>query len=342
MSGRPAARLRPIIVTILACALVAATVGAVMNRQLISDHIAAAGFEAPSPVLELQQSLHLTDDGTRIFLASHPTLDGSQHFNTQCAELLQGVTAHVLGCYVDDRIHLFNVVDPRVAGIVQVTAAHELLHAAYARMRPGDRSVLAEKLRKLYKERSQADPDLAKRMEMYSNLSDTAFAGELHSILGSEMEDLPEWLEEHYAQWFEDRSSITATYRAYQGVFQGLKNDSNSLRERMRVLRVDVEKRKADYDIAIEAYDADAAELEQQLNAPKRSKSRATIESEREKQRDLEERRTELKETLKGLQDDIDHYNEQRAALQQLGELSTELEQQLDSALAPVTTRPTE
>lgn len=339
MSGRPAARVRRIIATTLACALVIITVYAVLNRQSIQDRFAAATFEAPTRVIDLKRSLHLTEAGSRIFLASHPTVDGSQHFNTQCSQVKDGATGHVLGCYVDERIHLFDVVDPRVSGIVEVTAAHELLHATYARMRPGDRSLLAEKLRKLYEERAQKSPDLVERMSMYAGLPDAAFAGELHSVFGSEVADLPDWLEEHYAEWFTHRSAITETYRAYRGVFQGLKNDAANIRERMKTLRADVETRMATYDEDVKAYDKDSAALDRRVakrefaDSPKLKK---------QLERGLEQRRTELKETLDRLQDDIDRYNEMHAQLELLGDLSTELEEHLDSALAPITTRPTE
>ncbi|MHA3683078.1 hypothetical protein ACXR2W_02310 [Leucobacter sp. HY1908] len=338
MSGRPAARVRRVIATLLACAIIAATVYAVLNRQILQDEFAAATYDAPSSVIALEESLNLTEAGTRVFLASHPTLDGSQHFNTQCSQLQEDALGHVLGCYIDDRIHLFNVTDPRVSEIVQVTAAHELLHAAYARMRPGDRAMLAEKLRQLYEERSQEDPDLKQRMAMYEALSDAGFAGELHSVFGSEQAELPDWLEEHYAQWFTDRAGIVAGYESYRSVFQDLKHEAGTLRDQMKELRTNVEERKVSYDKELASYDADVAAFNR--SGKKGSSSRDTAARQRERAA-LEARRVALKRTLDELQRDIDHYNEMRSQLETLGQLSTELEQQLDSALAPVTTRPT-
>lgn len=339
MSGHSAAHVRRITATIVVCALVVATVIAVLNRQLIQDEFAAASFKPTDSIIELKRSLDLTDAGRRVFLASRPTLDGTQYFNTQCAQVQHGATGHVLGCFVEDRIHLYNVTDPRVSGIVEVTAAHELLHATFARMRPGDRAALSEKLRKLYEERSREDPDLAQRMEMYSTLPPSAFAAELHSIFGSEQADLPDWLEEHYAQWFADRSAITESYRAYRSVFQGLQNEASSLRGRMSTLRSDIEARKVTYDADVAAHDADLAEFNQ------RSKNRefATNAAAREEiSASLKARRAALEQSLNSLQDDINRYNEMRTELEQLAKLSTELEGHLDSALAPITTRPSE
>ncbi|MHA3722390.1 hypothetical protein ACXR2T_00745 [Leucobacter sp. HY1910] len=339
MSGRPAARVRRIIATALACALIAVTVYAVMNRQLLQDRFAAATFDAPTPIAELKHSLQLTEAGARIFLAAQPTLDGSQNFNAQCSQVQEGATGHVLGCYIDGHIHLFDVTDPRVSGIVEVTAAHELLHATWARMRPGDRALLAEKLRKLYDERSQEDPDLATRMAMYEELPEAAFAAELHSVLGSEQADLPDWLEEHYAEWFTDRASIVQTYQAYRSVFQGLKNEASRLQHRMHALRVDIEERKVAYDDAIALYETDLAEFERRVTDREFTNDPKLRESLRS---DLKSRRAELNHTLEDLQGDIDQYNDMRAELEELSQLSIELEEQLDSALAPVTTRPSQ
>lgn len=339
MSGPPAALARRIIATSLVCALVAAIVVAVLNRQLIQDEFSAASFQPTESVTELKNSLQLTDEGRRVFLASHPTLDGTQYFNTQCSQVQHGATGHVLGCFVEDRIHLYYVTDPRVSGIVEVTAAHELLHATYSRMRPGDRAALGEKLRKLYDERSQEDPDLAKRMEMYTGLPRTAFAAELHSVFGSEQEDLPEWLEAHYAQWFTNRAGITATYRGYRGVFQGLQSEASDLRTRMETLRSDVEERKVTYDEAVSAYDADAADFNRRVKLREFDTDPATRDS---LDSALKERRAALKHDLEGLQSDIKRYNEMRSELEKLASISTELEGHLDSALAPVTTRPSQ
>lgn len=337
MSGRPAARVPCIIAVALACALIAALIYAVMNRQLIQDQMAAARFNPTSQVQSLQQSLQLTESGERIFLASHPTLDGSQYFNTQCAEVQHGASGHVLGCFVDNHIHLYSVSDPRVAGIVEVTAAHELLHAAYARMQPGDRAALGKKLRDLYEKRAKNDPDLVERMSMYSGLSDAAFAAELHSVFGSERTNLPAWLEKHYAQWFKHRPHFAETYRSYRGVFQGIQSEAQTLRDQMDELRTDVETRKVAYDDEVAMFDSDSADFKTRQLA---KEFKTNPEEEARLAQDLESRRKAIKETLSGLQDDVDRYNDMRADLEQLAALSLELDETLDSALAPITTRP--
>ncbi|QYM76186.1 hypothetical protein [Leucobacter luti] len=319
--------------------LIGAVVFAATYRQEIKDHFSAAGFEPSQRVTEVLSSLRLSEAGERVFLATHPTVDGSQNFNEQCAEVDHSEEGHVLGCFTHDRIHLYDVTDDRVTGIVEVTAAHELLHATFARLGEGDRAALSAKLRQEYDRMSATDPDLKERMSVYEHLSDTAFANELHSVLGTEVRELPGWLERHYEQWFRDRRSIVDAFASYHAVFVDLQNQADSIRSEMKALRADVEARKVAYGDAVDQFNADAADFG--ARNERFEFSAAPDEFERIRA-ELEWRRGDLEVTLTGLQADIDRYNALRDQLTALSEVSSDLDQQLNSDLAPVTTRPTE
>ncbi|MBL3700351.1 hypothetical protein [Leucobacter luti] len=319
--------------------LIGAVVVTVMNRQQIKDHFSAVAFEPSARVSEVLTSLRLSESGERVFLATHPTIDGSQHFNEQCAEVDHSEQGHVLGCFTHDRIHLFDVSDDRVTGIVEVTAAHELLHATFARLGEGDRAALSAKLRQEYDELAEENPELKERMSVYEHLSDTAFANELHSVLGTEVRELPGWLERHYEQWFKDRGAIVDGFASYHAVFVDLQQQAEDIRAEMTTLRADVEQRKIDYGAAVDQFNADAAEFSARNERFEFSDSPDEFERVRA---DLEWRRGELEVTLEQLQADIDRYNALRDQLTALSEVSSELDQQLNSDLAPVTTRPTE
>ena len=310
-----------------------------MHRQELKDRFAAIGFEVSPQVADLSESLQLTDAGLRIFTATHPTIDGSQHFNEQCAEVDHSEQGHVLGCYAGDRIHLFDVTDERVSGIVEVTAAHELLHAVWARMGEGDRTLMTAKLREVYDDLVPSHPELAERMSVYEHLSDTAFANELHSVFGTEVRELTPWLEDHYAQWFEQRSDLIDGFDTYHTVFQELQQQADHLQSEMTALRADVEARKQSYGQAVEAFNVDASAFSADVAA-------GTYAEDPDAQTAvagaLTERRAALDIELADLQGDIDRYNGLRHDLQQLSEVSAELDEQLNSDLAPITTRPTE
>ena len=318
-------------------AIVALVVSGMMFRQEISDHIAGMNFDMSQRVSELTTDLELTESGRRIFLATHPTVDGSQHFNEQCADVDHSEQGHVLGCYTSDRIHLYDVTDERVSGVVEITAAHELLHAAFHRLGEGDRSLLAARLRDVYDELAPTHTALRERMSVYEHLSDSAFANELHSVLGTEVRDLPEWLEEHYAQWFANRSALIDDFETYLTVFNDLQSQVDALQTEMAALREDVEQRKTTYVEAVEAFNADASaytariENDDYRDDPERLRRDADA---------LQQRRAAIDAELAALQSDVDRYNELRDELEALGELSAELDEHLDSDLAPITTRP--
>lgn len=323
-----------------ACVLIGLVAGAILGlayRQEIQDTFAAIGYEPSARESRLMTDLDLTPAGERIFLASHPTVDGSQRFSEQCAEVDHSEQGHVLGCFSDRQIHLFDVTDKRVSGVVEVTAAHELLHAAYSRLPEGDRLALAEKLRREYQTRSARDPELKERMSVYEHLSDAAFANELHSVFGTEVRVLPAWLEQHYAEWFKDRSRIVDCFEKYHAVFTDLQSEASKLRKDMESLRANIEERKAQYDSDVKAYNDATADLNARNQRREFAKSPQRFNQIRN---GLQADRAGLEERMSALKVDIDKYNSMRGRLVALSELSAELEDQLDSTLAPLSTRP--
>lgn len=320
-------------------ALVALAVGAMLLRQEISDHLAGMNYEMSPRVSGLADDLELTETGRRIFIATHPTVDGSQHFNEQCADVDHSEQGHVLGCYTADRIHLFDVTDDRVSEVVEITAAHELLHAAFHRLGEGDRSLLASRLREVYDELAPTDAALAERMSVYEHLPDAAFANELHSVLGTEVRELPQWLEDHYAQWFTNRSALIDDFETYVTVFNDLQARVDALQAEMADLRADVERRSSAYGETVEAFNEDATDYASRLE---RDGYRDDPEQQQRDAAALQQRRAEIDSELAQLQADIDRYNALHDELETLGKVSAELDEHLDSDLAPITTRPNE
>ncbi|MDI6024504.1 hypothetical protein QBL02_13245 [Leucobacter sp. UT-8R-CII-1-4] len=334
---------KKVIVRILAIVLLAliATAGAVafMNRQLINDQIAANRFDAPSSIVKLTDNLEFTDSGKRIFWASTPTLDASQNFNAQCSQVDHSEEGHILGCYTRGNIHLFEVTDERLNGIIEVTAAHELLHATFARLGQDERAQLTRKLNKLYQELVPDNPQLEQRMSVYSSLSKTAFANELHSVLATELRELPDWLEEHYSTWFEDRSVIIDYFDSYHAIFEELTARANELEAEMTALRADVEQRSAAYDAAVEQFNSEWESFVARNEAFEFSNNPDEFYRLRD---DFYARRDALGEDMRGLNADIERYEAMRTELMALSELNHELEQQLDSDLAPPAPAPTD
>ena len=336
--GRPGSRvLRIVLGWVIVAAIAAACILAFWNRQLISDHFRASNFSPSPEVAQVMTDLRLTDTGERVFLASQPTIDGSQHFNEQCARVDHAEEGHVLGCYVDDAIHLFGVTDERLGKVVQVTAAHELLHATYSRLRAGEKESLAKRLNTLYEERSAEDAQLTERMEVYAHLSHASFTNELHSVLGTEVRDLPAWLEDYYGRWFTDRESIVDDFEEYHSVFTELQDRASELQTELEALREQYETRSAAYESAVRDFNAASEDLQRRNNAYEFSDNPDEFYRIRG---ELESWRSELAAELESLQDDAETYEDLRAELKTLGDTSNELDRQLDSGLAPPSTQP--
>lgn len=310
---------------------------AFMHRQTISDHFAARSFTPSPEVAELVDSMALTEAGERVFMASKPTLDGSQHFNDQCAAVDHSEQGHVLGCFSGEKIHLFEVADERLQGVVEVTAAHELLHAIYQRMGAAERDAFSKRLNVAYEELAAESPELKERMAVYDHLSQASFSNELHSVLGTEVQELPQWLENHYAVWFEDRDLLLDHFESYHAVFTELRDRAEELQEQMLALRDDVEQRNAEYEAAVAQFNADADDFQKRNEAYEFSDDPDAFQRIYD---ELEARRQKLQADLAALQADIAHYEEMRKELQQLSQTSTELDQLMDSELAPPATRP--
>ena len=125
----------------LAIGLLVATALAWFMRQDIYDWYRLRGYQAPSQVAKLATETTMNSDSRRLFYVYRPQLNDRVAFNQNCTHDEQTI---VLGCYVSNvGIYLFDIHDPRLEGVEQVTAAHELLHAAYDR--------LNKKKKKLYR-----------------------------------------------------------------------------------------------------------------------------------------------------------------------------------------------
>ena len=98
--------------------------------QAMADQVTIWLSPSPAEISELADATGMSETGRRIFFASTPELDDADDFNTHCPVDEQ----IVLGCYTAREIYLYRVTDERLQGTNEVTAAHEMLHAAYERL----------------------------------------------------------------------------------------------------------------------------------------------------------------------------------------------------------------
>lgn len=302
-------------------------------RQDLTDMYRAYTFEPSERIAQIASDMKLTDSGERVFYATHPTIEGSQRFTEQCSGVDHTDDGHLLGCYSGDRIRLFEVDDDRINEIVDVTAAHELLHASYSRLRSWERASLQPRLIEVYEQLAADDPELRERMSVYEHLPRDRFANEVHSVLGTEILELPQDLEKHFGTWFENRAGVVERFETFRSVFDDLRDRADGLRSEMDDLRASIDERSDEYTAAVEQFNADVLDFNARNERYEFSNNPAEFERIR---LSLADRRDGLESTLEELQSDIDRYNGMRDELIELGEVSDELDQKLDANLAPV------
>lgn len=213
----------------------------------------------PSTEIEaIVDVLELTPNAERTFYASQPALHNANSFNRECPR--RDEVSPILGCYSSRQIHLYAIDSDDLSGIVEVTAAHELLHAEWDRMSMRERDRIGELLEAHYEATDETQLD--ERMAYYAEHQPGTETNELHSILGTEKHGLSPELEEHYAQYFEDRSKIVSLYNNYSETFERLEQHVQALDQRITALQSEVTAANAAYEAAVSQLNSDIAELE--------------------------------------------------------------------------------
>lgn len=203
-----------------------------LNRYNIYDEYRLYDYTPPPAIVTLANQTTMTPYARKLFYVYHPTIEGAVAFNKDCQVTEQAI---VLGCTSINRgIWLYNVTDPRINGVEQVTAAHEMLHVAYSRLSPSELKYVNNLVMTTYYKLAPTDPLLKTEYQSYLKTEGAgAVPNEMHSVLGTEVGTLPPALESYYKQYFTNRQAIVAYANQYEGVFtqreQEVKSDDQQL-----------------------------------------------------------------------------------------------------------------
>ncbi len=188
--------------------------------QWIHDASIAANEPLPADVAAIAAATGMSREGELIYRASTPVVEPETEFTEHCS--VEG--GAVLGCYAAGEIYVYDVTDERLAGTVEVTAAHEMLHAAYERLDEAERA----RVDALIADYVATIPDDAPVRDDMALYPDEQLADEWHSRLGTEFADLPAELEAYYARWFDDRSLVLALFETANALFTQIEAASRS------------------------------------------------------------------------------------------------------------------
>ncbi|CAN5505849.1 hypothetical protein BH10ACT7_BH10ACT7_30630 [soil metagenome] len=228
------------------------------NAQRVEDQVAVWQFEPSSALEKYVQRAGLSDEGEFLFFASRPVIASGEEFDNACAARTEGVG--ILGCYrpSDRSIVLFDVTDDRLAGIEEVVAAHEMLHAAWDRMSAVERAAL-DPLLEAEAAKLADDPAFAETLAFYAETEPGERLNELHSIIGTEFAEVSPELEEHYALYFDDRAAVVALHEVSNAVFVEQAAAIENLTARMTELSAGIDADYANYNAGFDTLNADIA-----------------------------------------------------------------------------------
>lgn len=228
---------------VLTVGLVAALAWGLMNREWIVDYVRGVSYQPTSEMSAIRDKLKLTDKGKFLFNAMQPMLNGRETFNNVCRTATDTEVA-VLGCYTGGNIYIYNIVSDELKGIRELTTAHELLHAVWARMSDDERVALTEPLTRVF----EANQDLlGKELDTYDIKEKQE---ELYVRAGTEVANLPDILEKHYGEVFSDQDLVVDFYNSYIKTFREIETEMDNLKAEMDTLSAEIDSLKVEFERA--------------------------------------------------------------------------------------------
>jgi hypothetical protein len=217
-------KIKFLILLLLVCVL---GVGLLKIRS-IEDWLALRNYQAPQPVASLATQDTMTSYARHIFYVNHPRVADKSSFATECPND-GGEKTIVLGCYHSNQagIYVLSVNDPRLKGVEQVTAAHEMLHAAYDRLSSSERTRIDNMLLDYYNH-DLHNQRIINTIAAYKKSEPHNVVNEMHSVFGTEIANLPSGLEQYYTRYFTNRQIITDYAAQYEAAFTLRQNQVNT------------------------------------------------------------------------------------------------------------------
>lgn len=213
---------------------------ALSNRQGIMDWYKLRGYSAPADIAAIADQSAMSSYARSLFYINHPQILAGEDFRAKCP--IGGEKTIVLGCYHgnDSGIFLYQVSEARLNGVVQTTAAHEMLHAGYERLRPAERDKINRALESYYATKL-SDQRIKDTIEAYRQDDASVVDNEMHSIFATEVADLPEELETYYDRYFTDRRIVVGLAAHYQEEFTSRRTQAAAYDAELKEMKQQIE-----------------------------------------------------------------------------------------------------
>ena len=300
----------------------------ILNKQRILDVVSYWQYKPTTEMASIINRAGVNDNGRFLFYASQPKLDGTQDFNSEC-DLKENVTS-ILGCYNENRIYLYDVTDSQLDGIKEVTAAHEMLHVAYARLDDAQK-VKVDSLEEAEYTKLENDTAFQEIMKYYEQTEPGQRNNELHSIIATQVSNVGSELETYYSKYFSNRQLVVALYSKYIGVFTRLDDQAKSLSTQLGSLSTSINSEVATYNSDILTLNSDIQDSNFRA-ANNQFNTLADFYSERSS---LSGRVSVLNTHKNSINADITQYNALLVEYNSIASASKTLYNSIDSTLAP-------
>jgi uncharacterized protein YukE len=250
---------------------------ALAHTYVFYDNWRLLGYQPAADVSNLADNATFTDGARRLFYVNHPEVTPKQRFSSACTS--QQEQTIVLGCYhgVQRGIYILKITDDsRLEGVMEVTAAHEMLHAAYDRLSAKERQRVDGWLTDYY-EHGLTDARVKKTIESYKQTEPNALVNEMHSIFGTEIVTLPTNLEHYYTRYFHDRKQVTGYAADYQAEFTSREQQVAKYDKQLQQLKNSIDTNENELKRQLTALRAHNAELTSLRNSGKTSAYNAQV-----------------------------------------------------------------
>lgn len=231
---------------------------AVANHGAVRDWL-VVGKAIPTATLDgYAVDSGMSAAGRFYLYAAVPVLHSPETFDDSCPAKEAGIA--VLGCYdpVTDTIHLLDITDDQLTTLEPVVAAHEMLHAVWARFDDDERARVGALIDAAY--RSLPTDQITTRLGAYGDINGPKRTAELFAILGTEVPALPAELSEVYARYFDDRNSAVVLAANATRIF-------DSITTEIAELVAEITKAEASLTAILAKYTSDRAALEADIVA---------------------------------------------------------------------------
>jgi hypothetical protein len=251
---------------ILTLALLALPFVVFFKAEALVDWWQLRGYTPPAAVAQLAAEDTMTSYSRHVFYVNHPDLESNANqFRADCNETEKTI---VLGCYHgnQDGIFIYDVSDPRLGGVEQVTAAHEMLHAAYDRLSSKDRNYV-DGLLQDYFNNGLKDQRVIDTINSYRETEPNDVINEMHSVFGTEVANLPAPLEQYYDRYFTNRLAVTDFADGYQSEFTSREDQVKADDAQLAQMKAGIDSEEQSLQQQLQKINAARKELDEERSA---------------------------------------------------------------------------